>query len=105
MTEFFDNSSAAVTMRVGRGVGERKYPWDTVPAGKSFAVVRDDIKFSVLRSLASRTGKKLGRKFRVVDHGSGPYEVAHLVQTEAEVVVTSGTLIEALNKIKKENEE
>lgn len=101
MTQFFDNSPAAVAKRVGR-VGLQKYPWNTVPAGKSFAVVRNDIKFNVLRSLASRTGKKLNRKFRVIDHkDNGPYEVAHLVMSEDEAVATSSNVIEALNKMGK----
>lgn len=96
--QFFDSSPKAVQMRKGRQPGEKKYPWSEVPVGKSFVVQRNDIKFEVLRSLASRTGKKLGKKFRVVDHGSGPYEVACLPMSEQQAVASSDNIVDALKK-------
>ncbi len=99
MAEFFDNSVKAKEVKVGP-IGRSKYFWAEVPIGKSFAVPRENIKFGVLRSLASKSGKKLGKKFRVIDHGEGPYEVACLPQSTEEAVATSSTLFEALDKIK-----
>lgn len=50
---------------------ERKYifPFDLVPLGRTFHVGKDEVKsIEILRTLASRNGKRLGRKFRVIDH-------------------------------------
>ena len=99
--EFYNSSDKAKNIVRGRKVGESKYPWVQVPIGKSFTVPRDNIKFDVLRSLASRTGKKLGKFFRVVDHGSGPYEVACLPMTDTEAVQKSSNVVEALNNTAK----
>lgn len=103
MTEFtfFDSSDKA---KVGKRVVQRKYPWNEVPAGKSFPVARENTKFNTLRSLASLQGKKLGKRFRVIDHGSGAYEVACLHMTEAEAVQASSNVVEALGKIKEGEE-
>lgn len=98
--EFFDSSDKA---KAGTRVVQRKYPWEEVPIGKSFPVPRENIKFNVLRSLASLQGKKLKKKFRVIDHEVGPYEVACLAMTETEAVQTSSNVVEALNKL--ENKE
>lgn len=95
--EFFDSSEKATTTPT-KTAGVKKYPWKEVPLGKSFTVPRENIKFNVLRSLASRTGKEVGRKFRVIDHGQGPYEVAHVRQTEEEAVKSSKNVVEALGK-------
>jgi hypothetical protein len=99
MVEFFNSSTKAKEMKVGLVQRQAVYPWKDVPVGKSFVVPRDKIKFNVLRSLASKTGKKLGRRFVVVDHGEGaPYEVAFIEYREG----AKPSLIEALNR-EKEN--
>jgi hypothetical protein len=98
--EFFDSSDKAKTTRANP-VGVTKYPWKVIPVGKSFVVPRENIKFSVLRSLASKSGKVVGKKFRVIDHGEGrPYEVACLQMTETEAVATSSNVVEALGKLR-----
>lgn len=85
-------------MNVGNAVGKAKYPWRDVPLGKSFTINnKNDIKFKVLRSLASKMGKKLGRKFRVAEHPSC-YEVVYLTTTEA----IQSSSIEALKREKAE---
>lgn len=97
---FFEPSSKALDNRKGNPkIGEAKYPWKTVPVGRSFAVPRENIKLAVLRSLASRTGKALGKKFKVVDHGQGAYEVYHKPMTEVEAVQSSDNVVEALRKL------
>lgn len=54
------------------------FPWAEVPILKSFAVEKDQIKnVALLRTMASREGIRLGRFFRVVDHGA-QYEVCYL---------------------------
>lgn len=75
MTEFFPSSDRAV-LKSGRRM---KYPWRTVPVGKSFAVARGEIKEASLMSLAYKTGDRLGMKFVVVVHGvDEPFEVARI---------------------------
>lgn len=59
------------------------YPWRALGVGQSFAVPKDFIKLVTLQSLAYRTGKRLGVRFRVVDHGDAGYEVARLSEVDA----------------------
>lgn len=97
--EFFDSSEKALDTKIGRPVGQVKYPWRDVPLGKSFAVNKVDIKFKVLRSLASKQGKKLGRKFRVIDHSGDSYEVAHVPMDEAEALAKSTNIVQATSML------
>jgi len=54
-----------------------KYPFALLKVGESFAVPKVMVKDASLRNHASIVGKRLGRKFTVVDHGeNGGYEVA-----------------------------
>lgn len=46
-----------------------KYPWRTMPIGHSFAVSYSETGRASLQTLAYKSGKRMGRKFRVVDHG------------------------------------
>lgn len=82
MVEFFPSSDRAVLKAerpVKRGGLNAKYPWRTVPVGKSFAVARGEIKVTSLVSLAYKTGKRLGMKFIVIVHGvDEPFEVARI---------------------------
>jgi hypothetical protein len=95
---FFDNSDRATQPYV-RKIAQPKYPWKEVPIGKSFAVQKSNISLKTLRSLASKTGKDLGKKFRVIDHDGDVYEVACLPMEEKEAIATSSNLIQALDKI------
>lgn len=64
--------------RLEAGIDKRaKYPWHTCSVGQSFAVDHNTIKLTSLRSLADRTGKRINKKFIVIDHGANAgYEVA-----------------------------
>lgn len=58
-------------------IGEEKYPWKELQIGQSFAVPVANLKFNSLRSQASIVGKRLKRRFRVIEHSDGKvYEVA-----------------------------
>jgi len=73
---FFAPSHKAIS--TPRRQMERKYnfPFDVVPLGLSFSVGKDEVlNINVLRTLANRYGKKLGRQFKVVDHGEHGFEV------------------------------
>lgn len=56
-----------------------KYPWRTMEIGTSFAVGKDEAKLGTLRSRCWKMGKKLGKKFSVVDHGDKGFEVGRVV--------------------------
>jgi hypothetical protein len=56
---------------------KRDFPWDIVNCGQSFAVPKAEMKLITLRSMASVKGKKLSKKFKVVEH-SEVYEVARI---------------------------
>jgi hypothetical protein len=94
---FFDSSPAAKQV-----IARTKYPWTQVPVGKSFPVPKANISLKTLRSLASKTGKDLGKRFRVIDHEGDVYEVACLAMNEDEAIATSSNVVEALEKIKED---
>lgn len=103
--QFFPPSKKALETKAGNKlIGVPKYPWADVPVGMSFPVPRENIKFNVLRSLASITGKKLGKKFRAIDHGEGPYEVYCVPMTDAEASQKTSNVVEALKAQKVVNE-
>lgn len=77
MTNFFDSSPALKNFK--RKVPEMKHPWNEVELGKSFVVLHSSGKLETLRASASKWGKKLGKRFRVIDHGVGTgYEVGRV---------------------------
>jgi hypothetical protein len=59
-----------------------RYPWRSVNVGTSFFVSKNEVKYTTITALASRTGKRFGRKYRVKVHDKhehypeGCYEVA-----------------------------
>lgn len=53
-----------------------KYPWRDMVPGQSFAVEQGETSLNTLRTHAYRMGKKLGKQFRVVNHGAAGIEVA-----------------------------
>lgn len=76
MEEFLDPSPQAISTQGGQFKRKYSFPFDRVPVGKSFAIPKDQIKnVNVLRSMATRFGKSLKRKFRVIDHGENGFEV------------------------------
>lgn len=77
MTDFFDSSTELKNYK--RKVPEMKHPWDKLELGKSFVVLHSDGKLVNLRTSASKWGKKLSRKFIVIDHGVGTgYEIGRV---------------------------
>lgn len=101
---FFDNSDRA-KQPYTRKLFKPTYPWREVPVGKSFAVPKSNIQFKTLRSLASKTGKELGKRFRVIDHEGNVYEVACLPMDEASAIATSSNVVEAMGKMDKDETE
>jgi hypothetical protein len=68
------DSSPAMMMQTSDS--RKKYPWDTLAIGKSFIVPHGDIKYETLYKYANRMGKKLGKRFKVVNHvADAIYEV------------------------------
>jgi hypothetical protein len=61
-------------------IGKVKYPWTALQVGQSFQVGPEaGTRLSTLQSSCSKMGKKLGKRFRAVDHGpSVGIEVARL---------------------------
>jgi|SRR5882672_6555741 len=95
---FFDSSQQAKEGKVNT-VGKTKYPWREVPVGKSFPVPKVNISFKTLRSLASKTGKELRKRFRVVNHDGDVYEVACLPMDEQTAIQSSSGIVDTLNKM------
>ncbi len=56
---------------------KRNFPWNTIDCGQSFAVQLNEMKFITLRAMASVKGKKLHKRFKVVQHEE-VYEVARI---------------------------
>ncbi len=91
-TKFFDSSPAAKQV-----LSRTKYPWTQVPVGKSFPIPKANISLKTLRSLASKTGKDLGKRFRVIDHDGEFYEVARLPVSQEEALPVSNGVVELLS--------
>lgn len=67
--EFKDPSEKAVLGESHLFRRKHEFPFDRVPVGKSFAVPKELINSTALRSAASRAGKVHSKIFRVIDHG------------------------------------
>ena len=62
-----------IDKRMERG----KYPWRTMAIGTSFSVAMSEIEYRSLQNYASKVGKKILRRFKVVKHDESMcYEVA-----------------------------
>lgn len=58
---------------------DSKYPWHVLNVGQSFSVPVAEVKLTTLNTLAYRTSKRTGKKFKVVLHAElQVYEVARL---------------------------
>lgn len=88
MDKFFDASPDALAPRKQAGF-VAKYPWRELPEGKSFHVNHEDAKYESLCVLANRTGKRLKRRFRVINHGAQGMEVARLPDVLPEMIFTT----------------
>lgn len=78
MTEFKMLNASPVAMAKKEKI---EYPFDTLQTGKCFTVpFHDDLSVTGLRNAASRAGKRLGCKFRVIKHDAphNCYEVARV---------------------------
>jgi hypothetical protein len=83
---FVDSSERAKTIDADgtkAQIGIEKYPWRSLPVGKSFFVdtKENEVKLQTMQSAASRWSKKLNRKFRVIKWPNG-IEVARLPMSE-----------------------
>lgn len=59
-------------------IGTAKYPWRSLEVGKSFLVAPDEANWTTISTSCYKWSKKLGRKFRAVNHGEKGIEVARL---------------------------
>lgn len=78
--------------------GAKKYPWETMLVGESFRVFPKDMKLSTLKPYAYRMGKRLGKKFKVVNWGEG-FEVCRQPMTENEIIAVSKTVMQANDRV------
>jgi hypothetical protein len=76
---------------------KHNFDWEGLEIGKSFNVKIDEIELKHLKSMASKQGKRLGKRFRVIKHSNEiGYEVGRL---DVETVVS----VESRNGEKKSN--
>jgi hypothetical protein len=85
---FIDSSERAKTPTTDSNqsqIGIQKYPWRTLPEGKSFFIDTNTnaVKLQTIQSAACRWSKKLTKKFRVLNWPNG-IEVARLPMHEVE---------------------
>ena len=59
-------------------IGQIDRRWETLEIGRSFAIECDPLSLPNLRNKAWRMGKKLNKRFRVIDHKKDGYEVARV---------------------------
>ncbi len=78
MVEFFDASPKSMARSHGNRFSDINYPFEELLIGKCFIVPHTAIKIGSLRNKATMMGKKLGRRFTVVDYGERGYEVARI---------------------------
>ena len=78
MTEFFEIAptfeSSTKLKQIGKPVDRR---WETVEVGRSFEIPLNDTNLAALRHKCWAMGKKLNKRFRVVQHVTC-YEVGRI---------------------------
>jgi|Laugrespbdmm15sn_2_1035079.scaffolds.fasta_scaffold07407_1 hypothetical protein len=80
MVEYPDSSER---LRNLQSKSEKDYgDWDKVPVGKSFGLPASAGNLKKLRTQASKYGKTLGKKFRVIDWGDQGFEIGRLPDPE-----------------------
>lgn len=77
--------------------GTIKYPWDTMLVGECFRVLPEDMKLKTLKPYAYRMGKRLGKKFKVVDWGNA-YEVARQPMNDSEIAIAVPSVVGLADK-------
>lgn len=100
MTEIRD-MSPAMRMAIENGPKqrgrERKYPWYEIELGKSFAVPDNSIKLTSLTTLAYRTGRRIGKVFKVLHHKELKlYEVGYIADVPVPIPVSEQVIEEQL---------
>jgi len=78
----YASSPAAASLK-GR-VGVIKYPWKELEEGQSFLVPSGEGNWITISTACYKWSKKLGKKFRAVNHGADGIEVARLKVTNNE---------------------
>lgn len=78
MFEVFESSKKAINRKVEKR--NKKYPWDILQIGQSFAVDKNTVKKHSLVCMAGQIGLRKNKKFVVIDHGedTNSYEVARI---------------------------
>lgn len=85
---------------------QAKYPWHTIPVGECFEVLYSDMSKKSIHPYVSKMGKKLGKKFKVIDKPEfNLWLVAHLPMDEASSIATSSNVVEAMGKMDKDETE
>lgn len=59
-------------------IGTAKYPWRSLDVGMSFLVAPNEANWITISTSCYKWSKRLGRKFRAVNHGENGIEVARL---------------------------
>lgn len=81
MRPSFPSSTKALSLNNltrGTKIGIKKYPWRDLEIGTSFHVNPNEANFTTISTSCYKWSKKLGKKFRAVDHGENGIEVARL---------------------------
>lgn len=68
MYEFLNPSPQALAAADNLSNRKTKYPWASVPQGKSFAIPKSAMKWTTLKPYAIKMGKKYNRSFVVIEH-------------------------------------
>ena len=71
-------SSPAATTKKPPKIGIPKYPWHSLEVGQSFLVAPGEANWTTISGSCYKWSKKLGKKFRAINHGDEGIEVARL---------------------------
>ena len=81
MKPTFPSSAAARDMenlKRNPNIGIEKYPWRSMEVGTSFHVAPNEANYKTISTSCYKWSKKLGKRFRAVNHGENGIEVARL---------------------------
>ena len=73
----YPSSDLAKTPKLPK-IGTAKYPWRTLDVGMSFLVAPNEANWITVSTSCYKWSKKLGCKFRAVNHGEKGIEVARI---------------------------
>jgi hypothetical protein len=77
----YPNSPLALAYLSKPSVG-KKYPWRSLQEGQSFLVAPNEANWTTISTSCYKWSKKLGVKFRAINHGKDGIEVARLPMGE-----------------------